>query len=34
MLGRALFLFSELIPQIRVLAQGLLLNNPYKQAEM
>ena len=34
MLGRVLFLFSELILQIRVLAHGLLLNNPYKQAEM
>lgn len=34
MLGRILFLFSELILQIKVLAHGLLLNNPYKPGEM
>ena len=34
MLGRVLFLFSELILQIRALAHGLVLNNPYRQGEM
>lgn len=33
MLGRVLSLFLELILQMRFLAHGILLYNPYKQGE-